>query len=69
MTEQELELYLHKNVRITCIDGDVLEGYIFYFADAEDNDPKEAGIIIENEKNLKREVFVSISEIKLIQEV
>lgn len=69
MTEQELELYLHKNVRITCIAGDVLEGYVFYFADAEDNGPEEAGIIIENEKNLKREVFVSISEIKSIQKV
>lgn len=69
MTEQELELerYLYKNVRITCTDGDVLEGYVFYFADAEDNEPEEAGIIIQNEKHLQRDVSVSLSEIKSIE--
>lgn len=67
MTEQELERYLYKHVRIICTDGDVLEGYVFYFADAEDNEPEEAGIIIQNEKNLKRDVSVSLSEIKSIE--
>ena len=67
MTERELETYLHKNVRITCIDGDVLEGYVFYFADSEENEPEEAGIILSNEKHLKRDVAVSLSEIKSIE--
>lgn len=67
MTEQELEKYLHKNIRIVCTDGDILEGHVFYFADAEDNDPDEAGIIIENERHLKRDVAVSLSEIKTIE--
>lgn len=66
MTERELETYLHKNVRITCIDGDILEGYVFYFADSEDSEPEEAGIILSNEKRLKRDVAVSLSEIKSI---
>ena len=64
MTEQELERYLYKNVRIFYTDGDLLEGYVFYFADAEDNEPEDAGIIIQNEKRLKRDVSISLSEIK-----
>lgn len=67
MTEQELEQYLYKNVRVICTDGEELEGYVFYFADAEENEPEEAGIILENEKHLKRDVSVSLSEIKSIE--
>ena len=67
MTEQELEKYLYKNVRITCTDEDILEGYVFYFADSEDNEPEEAGIILSNEKRLGRDVAVSLSEIKSIK--
>lgn len=69
MTEQELEKYLYKNVQIICHDGDLLEGYVFYFADSEENAPEEAGIIIANEKRLKRDVSVSLSEIKEIKVV
>lgn len=67
MTERELEQYLHKNVRIVCTDGDVLEGYVFYFSDADENESGEADIILENEKHLKRDVAVLLSEIKSIQ--
>ena len=69
MTERELEQYCFKNIRITCTDGEVLEGYAFYFADADDNAPDEASITIENEKRLKRDVVVSLSEIKSIKVV
>lgn len=67
MTEKQLESYLFKNVKITCTDGDVLEGYVYYFADSDDNEPEEASITIENEKRLKRDVVVSLSEIKTIE--
>ena len=67
MTERELESYLYKNVKITCVDGDVLEGYVYYFADSEDSEPEEANITIENEKRLKRDVVVSLSEIETIE--
>lgn len=67
MTEQELEKFLFHNIKITCTDGDVLEGYAYYFADSDDNEPEEASITIENEKQLKRDVVVSLSEIKTIE--
>lgn len=67
MTEQELEKFLYQTVRIHCVDGDILEGFVFYYADAESNSPEEAGIIIEKEKHLKRDVSVSLSEIKTIE--
>ena len=67
MTEKQLESYLFKNIKITCTDGDVLEGYAYYFADSDDNEPEEASITIENEKRLKRDVVVSLSEIETIE--
>ncbi len=67
MTEQELERYLYKNVRIRCTDGTVLEGYVFYFADSEDNEPEEAGIILSENKYFKRDVEVALSSIKTIE--
>lgn len=67
MTEKELEMYLFKYVRITCVDGDTLEGYIYYFADADENESGEANITLENEKRLKRDVVVSLSEIESIE--
>lgn len=41
MTEKELESYLYKDIRIICTDGDVLEGYAYYFADSEDMNPEK----------------------------
>lgn len=67
MTEKELEKCLFHNIKITCIDGDVLEGYAYYFSDSEENESGEADITIENEKKLKRDVVVSLSEIKSIE--
>lgn len=67
MTEKQLESYLFKNVKITCIDDEVLEGYAYYFADSDDNEQEEASITIENEKRLKRDVVVSLNEIKTIE--
>ena len=67
MTGKQLESYLFKNIKITCKDGDVLEGYAYYFADSDDNESEEACITIENEKRLKRDVVVSLNEIKSIE--
>ena len=53
---KELEMYnaQGKIVRITCKDGDVLEGYCSEFSTAYDNDePEEASITLERGKRVK----------------
>lgn len=48
---KELEMYKaeNRNVRIKCIDGDIIEGYCSEFSDAYDNDePELASITIKN---------------------
>ena len=67
MTETKLKQYWGKNIKITCIDGDVLTGFAAYFADAYENEPDEASITIENEKTLQRDVVVSLSEIQSVE--
>lgn len=67
MIEQELKKYWEQTVKLTCVDGDILQGFICNFTSSADNEPDEASITIENEKRLKRDVVVSLSEIKSIE--
>lgn len=47
MTENELYKYRGKNIRVTCIDGQVLTGFCSMVTQAVDNDPEIASIVIE----------------------
>ena len=67
MKENELKQCWGKYVKITCIDGQALSGFVAYFADSYENDPDETSITIENEKTLQRDVVVSLSEIQSIE--
>ena len=67
MTEQQLESWLFKNIRITCTDGEILEGYAYYYADADEDEGEEVSITLADEKTLMRDVVVSISEIEKIE--
>ena len=67
MKESELKKFLGKNVRIICVDEEVLEGFISYYEDSYDNEPNEACLTIKEKKRLAREVEVGISEIKSIE--
>lgn len=69
MEETELKNFLGKTVRIVCMDGEVLEGFISYYEDSYDNDPDEACLTIKKEKRLGREVEVGINEIKSIETI
>lgn len=44
MTERELWQYFGKKIRVTCINGKVIEGVAEYFTKAVDNDPEVASI-------------------------
>ena len=53
---KELKMYNseHKNVRVRCKNGDILEGYCSEFSTAYDNDePEEASITLKNGKKVK----------------
>jgi hypothetical protein len=67
MKEQELKKYWEETVKIVCIDGQILQGFICNFTSSKDNESEEASITIENEKSLKRDVVVSLSEIESIE--
>lgn len=48
MTENELYKYRGKNIRVTCVDGQVLTGFCSVVTQALDNDPEVASIALEN---------------------
>ena len=51
---KELKMYHaeHKNIKIKCKNGDILEGYCSEFSSAYDNDPEEASITLKNGKSV-----------------
>jgi hypothetical protein len=49
MEKSELNRYRGHNVRVTCTDGQVLEGWCSIVTQAPDNDPEVASIVIERE--------------------
>lgn len=49
MTEIELNQFEGKNIRVTCTDGKVLNGFCCIVTQALDNDPEVASIVIETD--------------------
>lgn len=66
MTEKELSLYHGKNLRVCCIDNDVIEGFCSLFIQAADNEPEIPAIVIEKE-NCNSGVEITLPEIKSIE--
>lgn len=64
---KELEMYKAegKNIRVTCKDGDILEGFCSEFSSAYDNDdPEEASITLKKGRNVtKNESLYDLTEI------
>ena len=66
MTEKELRGFWYKRVKLTCIDGDILEGIVCDFTSSADNEPDEASIYISTNT---RDIEILSSEIKSIEEI
>ena len=66
---REFDLYevRRKNVKVTCIGGQVIKGYCSEFTKALDNEPEEASIILDNGVGGLTEIYQH--EIKNIEEV
>ncbi len=63
----KLSEYEFKNVVVTCIDGEVVKGYVDAFCEAEDNDENEASICILQKKEDTDGVEIYESEIEKIE--
>ena len=65
MEESELLQYRGKNIRVTCVDGQIVCGFCCIVTQAADNDPKVASIVIED-GNL---IEITLPEIQFIQKM
>ena len=63
MEEWELVRYRGKNIRVTCVDGQVISGFCGIVTQASDNDPKVASIVIEDEYRIE----ITLPEIRSIK--
>lgn len=66
MTERELYDSLGKEIKVTCKDGQILEGFCEGFDTSNDNAPKEASIDI-RKKNSSHCIVIFADEIKKIE--
>lgn len=67
MTEQELESYIGKNIRVYCIDGDIVEGLCDIFTQALDNEPEVAEIGLKTRRYKNGITSITLPEIKDIE--
>ena len=69
MTEIELETYLGKKIRVTHICGKQVEGMCEIFTPALDNEPEVAEIALKPEHYKRGFIFITLPEIKTIEEI
>ncbi len=67
MSEEKLKNYWGKNIKITCIDGDIVQGFAKYFTPAIDNEPEIASISVKTDLMLVEVMLDEIKEIEIIQ--
>ena len=67
MTEEKLYSYLGKNIKVMCIDGDVVEGFCEVVTKAIDNEPEVAEISLKTDKNSNGLIGITLPEIKAIE--
>jgi hypothetical protein len=66
LSEKELYNARGNNIKITCIDNQVIEGICSIFTQAIDNEPEIASISIDNPPGL---IEIYLNEIKSIEEI
>ncbi len=64
MTEQKMRRVWGKKIKLTCKDGDVLEGTVCNFTSSVDNEPEEASISLSMKT---KDVEILLNEIESIE--
>mgnify|MGYP007126159760 CR=1 FL=1 len=67
VTEKTLHECWGKNVKVVCLDGQVISGYCRYFTQAFDNEPEIASITVDNHLGLTEIYQNEIETIEVIE--
>lgn len=69
LSEKELEMYhaVGKNIRVTCKDGQVIEGHCWHFVPAIDNEPEVTEIGIRQGEKSRSFIGITEPEIEKIE--